>query len=427
MARVSHHAWPHSHTSRNVAASRPWESKLPLFRPPLMPVSPSLIATAPSALPNAQNQPSNSSTNTSYRGTPTSQRRFALSAAEQTAPHDRRRGLRLVADCFYRGSIARDLDAWSRANGGLIRYSDLATHTTRIEEPLAVDYRGYTVYKCGVWTQGPFVLQALQMLEGFDLQTLGLGKPETIHLTLEATKLAMADRDTYYADTHFSDVPVTELLSQSYAAARRGLIDREHASRQLLPGDPQQSKPLLKNVAAKHGNGTTGHDTTTCLVADDRGNVIAATPSGWSGFQAGHTGVWLGSRLQSFNSWPGHVNCIEPCKRPHITLTPILVFKDQKPIYAISVAGGDGQGQATLQLLTNAIDFGLRPTEAVTAPRFGTDHFVGSFGQTKPKLASLTLDSRFSKEVEEALAAKGHEPKPPLWAPTMLFIDPKSG
>ncbi len=353
-----------------------------------------------------------------------------LIAAEQEAPHDRRRGLRLVADCFYRGSIARDLDAWSRANGGLIRYNDLATHTTQIEEPLAVDYRGYTVYKCGVWTQGPFVLQALQMLEGFDLQAIGPSKPETIHLTLEATKLAMADRDTYFADPHFSDVPVKELLSPGYAAARRGLIDREHASRQLLPGDPRQAKPLLKNVADKHGDGTTGHDTTTCLVADDQGNVIAATPSGWSGVQAGNTGVWLGSRLQSFNSWPGHINCIEPGKRPRITLTPTLVFKDKRPIYAISVAGGDGQGQATLQLLTNAIDFGLRPAEAVTAPRFGTDHFVGSFGQTKPKLGSLTLDSRFSKEIEKALAAKGHvvtRQKAPLWAPTMLFIDPKSG
>ena len=292
-----------------------------------------------------------------------------------------------------------------------------------------MDYRGHTVVKCGVWTQGPYVLQSLQMLEGFDLPSLGQGKPETIHLTLEAMKLALADRDQYYADPLFSDVPTKALLSPEYAKVRRELIDRTQAARTLQPGDPLHVKPLLQNDGAKNGEGSMGHDTTTCLVADEQGNVIAATPSGWSGVQAGSTGVWLGSRLQSFNTWKGHPNCIEPGKRPRITLTPTLVFKDKKPIFAISVAGGDGQDQATLQVLTNAIDFGQRPADAVTGPRFGTDHFIGSFGQSKPKLASLTLDSRFSKEVEQALSSKGHvvtRQNGPLWSPTMLFIDPDS-
>ena len=135
---------------------------------------------------------------------------------------NRSRGLRLVADAFYRGPIARRIDAWSRANGGLIRYTDLAAHMTRIEEPVSATYRGHTVYKCGVWTQGPCLLQALQILEGYDLKTMGRDKPETIHTIVEALKLAMADRDTYYADPLFADVPLAELLMPEYASQTAG-------------------------------------------------------------------------------------------------------------------------------------------------------------------------------------------------------------
>jgi gamma-glutamyltranspeptidase/glutathione hydrolase len=170
-------------------------------------------------------------------------------------------------------------------------------------------------------------------------------------------------------------------------------------------------------------------DTTTCVVADGQGNVVAATPSGWSGVVAGKTGVWLGTRLQSFNNWEGHPNCIEPGKRPRITLSPTLVFKDGKPVYAVSVAGGDGQDQATLQLLLGSIDFGLSPDKAVTAPRFGTDHFVNSFQQKTPKLGSLTLHPAFSDEIAKELAARGHkvERKAPAVAPVMIRLDPATG
>src|SRR6185436_3824275 len=137
------------------------------------------------------------------------------------------------------------------------------------------------------------------------------------------------------------------------------------------------------------GLGGPTNDTTTCLVADAAGNVVAATPSGWHGVQAGTTGVWLGTRLQSFNTWLGHPDCIEPGKRPRITLSPTLVLKDGKPAIAVSVAGGDGQDQATLQMLLDVIDFGMTPAEAVTVPRFGTNHHLGSFRQTKPDLGSL--------------------------------------
>jgi gamma-glutamyltranspeptidase / glutathione hydrolase len=353
-----------------------------------------------------------------------------LVEAEKGSPRDRLRGLRLVADYFYRGPVAREIDPWSKANGGLIRYSDLATHVTRVEEPATADYRGYTVCKCGVWTQGPYLLQTLRLLEGFDLKGMGHNRPETVHVTLEAMKLALADRDVYYADPLFVPVPAEELLSKKYAELRRPLIDKEHASLEQRPGDPRAGKALLERAEARRGLGGPANDTTTCVVADAQGNVVAATPSGFSGVVAGKTGVWLGSRLQSFNAWEGHPNCIEPGKRPRITLTPTLVLKDGKPVLAVSVAGGDGQDQTTLQLLIDSIDFGLPPDKAATAPRFGTNHHLGSFRQKAPELGSLLINPEVGEDTIKDLRARGHRVtvrSAALWAPCLLSIDPKTG
>ncbi len=352
-----------------------------------------------------------------------------MAEAEKASGTDRVRGLRAVADFFYRGPIAREIDAWSKANGGLIRYTDLATHVTRIEDPLSSPYRGYTVYKCGFWTQSPYLLQTLQMLEGFDLKAMGRNKPETLHVEVEALKLALADRDVYYADPLFASVPQRELLSPKYAEMRRGLIDLERASLLQRPGDPVGQKPLLEHFDPRIGLGGPSLDTTTCLVADKEGNVIAATPSGFSGVVAGKTGVFLGTRLQSFNNWPGSPNAIEPGKRPRITLSPTLVLKDGKPVFAVSVAGGDMQDQATLQLLTAAIDFGLKPAEAVTAPQFGTDHHLGSFRQKAPILGDLQFSPEFGGELARAMAERGHKikAKRPAEACIMISIDPQTG
>jgi gamma-glutamyltranspeptidase / glutathione hydrolase len=350
--------------------------------------------------------------------------------AEKESKGDRRRGLRLVADYFYRGPIARQIDEWSKANSGLIRYADLAKHRTPIEDPVTVDYRGHTVCKGGVWTQGPYLLQTLQILEGFDLKKSGHNRPETIHVCIEALKLGLADRDAFYADPYFVDVPLKQLLDPKYAESRRALIDPKHASLVQRPGDPRNGKAILENPDPRVGLGGPAKDTTTCVVADDQGNVVAATPSGFTGALAGKTGIWLGSRLQSFNNWAGHVNCIEPGKRPRITLTPTLVLKDKKPLYAMSVAGGDGQDQTMLQLVINAIDFGMAPAEAVTAPRFGTNHHLGSFRQAAPELGSLSLANGHESGLVKQLEAFGHKvkvSKGSLWAPVMLRIDPKTG
>jgi gamma-glutamyltranspeptidase / glutathione hydrolase len=354
---------------------------------------------------------------------------------------NRSRGLRLVADAFYRGPIARRIDAWSRANGGLIRYNDLAAHTTRIEEPVSATYRGHTVYKCGVWTQGPCLLQALQILEGFDLTAMGRGKPATIHTMVEALKLAMADRDTYYADPLFADVPLDELLMPEYASSRRALIDLKRASLERRPGDPRKAKPLLDPAADPAARRPAppvadAHDTTTCLVADQNGNVVAATPSGWSGVVAGDTGVWLGSRLQSLNTWEGHPDLIEPGKRPRVTLSPTIVLdRDGKPEMAISVAGGDNQDQMILQLLVDHFDFGLDPKDSVMSPRFMTDHFISSFGQKPPALGQLRINPELGQSTLDAMQRLGHKlvvrtgslSAAPCAIELGLYPDPKSG
>lgn len=351
-----------------------------------------------------------------------------LCAAEASAAGDRVRGLRLVADTFYRGEIARAIDAWSRAQGGLLRFSDLATHSTRVEDPVSITYRGRVVYKAGPWTQGPYVLEALQLLEGWDLRALP--RADALHLVIEATKLALADRDVFYGDPHFVEVPLGALLAPSYARARRALVDPNVASLVQRPGDPWRGKPLLERAEARRGLGGPSLDTTTCVVADEAGNVVAATPSGWSGVLAGATGVWLGTRLQSFNLWEGHPNVIAPGKRPRITLTPTLVLEGGKPVIALSVAGGDAQDQYTLQLLVDLIDLGMTPPQAVTGGFFVSNHHVGSFRQTPPALGALDVNG-FPPAIEAALRAKGHrlatKARPALGEPAVLVIDPKTG
>jgi gamma-glutamyltranspeptidase/glutathione hydrolase len=354
-----------------------------------------------------------------------------LVEAEKASGSDRRRGLRLVADCFYRGPIAREIDAWSRQHGGLLRYTDLATHVTRIEEPVAIEYRGLTVSKCGPWTQGPYLLQTLRLLEKLDLKSLGHNRPEYVHAVVEAMKLALADRDTYYGDPLFVEVPLRRLISPEYAQLRRPLIDMGKASMEQRPGDPIAGRALLgKAPEAYRLPAEPAYDTTTCVVADRDGNVVAATPSGWGGVLAGSTGVVLGSRLRSFNTWLGHPNCIEPGKRSRITLTPTLVLRAGKPVAAVSVAGGDQQDQVTVQLLLSYIEFRLAPAAAVTAPRFITNHCIGSFNQPPPQLGSLLVYESLGKETIDQLSARGHRvhiDKPPFGHPVMLTLDPQTG
>ena len=349
--------------------------------------------------------------------------------AAESGTLDRKHGLRRVSDYFYRGPVARELDKWSRENGGLLRFVDMAQHVTRIDDPLSIDFRGYTIFKCGVWTQGPYMLQALRMLDTQDFKKLGHNTADYVHMVVETMKLSLADRDAYFGDPNFVEVPIQQLLSDYYISMRRNLIDPNKASLEQQPGDPWNNKPLL-GIAPQDYKVHSGYssDTTSCLVADSFGNVVSATPSGWGGVIAGETGIELGSRMIGLNVWEGHPSIVAPGKRPRITLTPTLVMRGDQPVLAISVAGGDQQDQTSLQVLLNRLVFGMDPLTAARSPRFGTDHHINWFGHEPAKLGSLTAPANLSPDLDK-LREKGHllELKKPAASAVILTLDPETG
>lgn len=351
-----------------------------------------------------------------------------LMEAEQKAAGTREERLQAVSDRFYRGDIADELVDWYIERGGFLRKRDLVNHVTRVEDPVVITYRGYEVYKCDTWTQGPYLCQTLRLLEGFDLKQMGFLSSDYIHVVVEAMKLALADRDEYYGDPLFVDVPLQQLLSDKYTRMRRRLIDMKIASRKLRPGDPYHMKALLEGGWRTFP--TTG-GTTTCVAADRQGNVVVTTPSGLgsSAGSGGWTGVTHGTRLIINNTWKGHPNCIEPGKRPRTSLTPTLVMKDGKPFLAISVAGGDMQDQAALQIILDVIDFGMDIDEAMSALRFSTEHFIGSFGQDPPRLGSLRLHESIADDVWDELTQRGHKIERisyNIGGIAMLYIEPRT-
>lgn len=359
--------------------------------------------------------------------------------AERQATGDREHKLRAARDRFYIGDIADDLEAWYRDTGSFLRKADLEAHLTTVEEPVSVNYRGYVVRKCGAWTQGPVLCQSLRLLEDEDLRGMGHLSVDYIHTVTEAMKLSYADRDTYYGDPAFTDVPITQLLTDEYTAIRRGLLDPAHASQYRCPCDSVRMRALSGDDEPRSNDVRTPiSDTTTCVVADRWGNVVAATPScNLVGNQPDPTtGVTQGNRLRSMNTTQGHPNRIQAGKRPRVTLTPTLITRDGMPVAAISVAGGDLQDQTTLNALLNWLEFGMPPAEAVTAPRFSTDHMENSFDSNPNRdeafisPGSLQLSSAVAGEVQSQLTERGHRvttTSDPIAAPVMLSIDPDTG
>ncbi|HZR63580.1 MAG TPA: gamma-glutamyltransferase [Terriglobales bacterium] len=350
-----------------------------------------------------------------------------LVESEKNAKGTREQKLQAVSDRFYRGDIADALQAWYIEKGGFLRKSDLAAHKTPVVDPLTAMYRGYTVYKTGPLTQGPYLLQALRLLEGFDLKKMGFNSADYIHTVIEAEKLALADRDEYYGDPNFTKVPMQQLLSDQYTEMRRKLIDPKKASLELRPGDPYNMKPTKPPTITGPWHG----GTTVMCVTDKFGNVIAATPSGLSSTAgvAGHTGIIHGARLTSLNTFAGTPNVIEPGKRPRITLSPTLLFHDNQPVMAISVAGGDMQDQAAIQVILNYVDFGMSPEEAFKAPRFSTEHFISSFGQDGAKLGSLYVPNTLPEKIKADLRARGHvvsDLHDGVGGVALIGIDPKT-
>ncbi|HKP88074.1 MAG TPA: gamma-glutamyltransferase family protein [Blastocatellia bacterium] len=367
--------------------------------------------------------------------------REIVKAERAASRRGRHEALQAARDYFYKGPIAKRISDFSEANGGLLRAGDLAAFHAKVEEPTRASYRGYEVYKTGFWAQGPVMLEMLNMLEAYDLRAMRHNSADYIHTLTEAMKLAFADRDHYYGDPDFVKVPASELLSKDYAAARRALIDREHASLTQRPGNPLNLKPADSGTSQPRLTGESrvpeaerANDTTCVNVIDKDGNVFSATPSGaWlPAVVAGDTGVLLGQRMQSFLLEAGHPNALEPGKRPRITLSPTLVMKDGKPFLVLSTPGGDNQDQSLIQILLNIVEFGMNVQEAVEAPRFQTLHFVSSFDDHRFNPGMLNLEDRIGKETASALSSRGHKVEVgTAWsnpsAPTVIMMRAESG
>lgn len=319
-----------------------------------------------------------------------------------------------VRDYFYRGEIAHKIDTFVKANGGLLRYEDMAAFKLELEEPATTTFHGYHVYKPGFWSQGPTMLQALNIIEGFDGKQ-PQNSAEYIHRTVEALKLAYADRDTYYGDPKFVQVPADLLLSKDYAAERRKQIT-ERASLDFRPGVINGKIGMhaaLADMATNYriDDILMAHDTTAVDAIDKDGLMFSATPSGaWMpSVIAGDTGIPLTQRAQSFFLVKGHPNELAGGKRPRVTLSPTIVTEpDGRPFLALSTPGADDQEQALLQIMMNVIEFHQSTQRAIEAPRFQTRHLVSSLDNHAWNLGDLLLDERISPQVFQDLASRGH-------------------
>ncbi len=341
----------------------------------------------------------------------------------------REAALAAARDRFYRGDIAGEIVAWSEANGGLLSAEDLRGFVTKLEEPVSADYRGVTVFKCGPWSQGPVFLQQLRLLEGFDLRALGHNSAPYIHLVVEASKLAFADREAYYGDPDFVQVPIEGLLSKEYAQLRRALIDRDSASLEQRPGDPIGMRAL---AAARPDSRSWGGGTVHVTAADRHGNMVAITPSGaWisSSPIIDALGFPLGSRMQTFFLDPRHPNAVMPRKRPRTTLTPSLALRNGEPYLAFGTPGGDQQDQWTFQFFLNVVDFGMNLQEAIEAPKFSSAHFPSTFYPHGSLPGVLRIEDRIDASVRGALAALGHkiETRPPYCEGNVLAVQVDRG
>jgi gamma-glutamyltranspeptidase/glutathione hydrolase len=361
--------------------------------------------------------------------------RKLVEAEKAASAQGRSEALRAARDRFYKGDIARAMGDFSEKNGGLYRYEDFAAYRAKVEEPVSIDYRGYRVYKNASSSQGPTELIALNLLEGYDLKKMGLNSPDYIHTTVEAIKLAMADRDTYLGDTDFIKVPFEGLLSKDYASQRRKLIDPQHASTEFRPGRPAGASEDRPRDLQIRGEADHTGDTSYIAVVDQSRNMVSFEPSLHSAFGTGvvmgDLGFIFNCRGDYYSLVPGHANALEPGKRPRSTLQSTLVMKDNLPLMVMGSPGGDDQVMRTLQTLLNVVEFGMNVQQAIEAPRFNTTSFPSSPFPHVMRPGAMSVEDRITKEVRDALIARGH--KLTVTGPWIMgsngaiFVDHKAG
>jgi gamma-glutamyltranspeptidase/glutathione hydrolase len=342
------------------------------------------------------------------------------------AGKSRKEAIYAAYDRFYRGDIAREFVRGAREEGGLITLQDLDRWKVYVEEPVMTTYKGIEVYKLNTWVQGPVMLQALNILENLDLQSMGYNSARYIHALYQTMNLAFADRDFYYGDPYFPpEEPIQGLLSKEYAKQRLQQIDWERNDPDVKPGDPypfmgktnpfreyldrwppQQSRTGARDVGETFFLGTTSIE-----AADERGWVVSVTPSGgWvPAVIAGRTGVGMSQRAQSFVLDPAEdpFNVIEPGKRPRATLTPGLALKEGRPYLAFAVQGGDTQDQNLLQFFLNVVEWGMNVQQAAEAPNITSYQMWDSFEHTSVP-GRLTLNEQVPSWVRETLRRMGY-------------------
>ena len=383
--------------------------------------------------------------------------------AEQAAlknKKSRKAAIMAAYDRFYTGDVAKEFVRGNNEQGGLITMKDLANWKPIIEEPLHVNYKGIEVYKLQQWTQGPMLLQGLNILENIDLKSMGYNSPQYIHTVYQALSMSFADRDFYYGDPAFSpNIPMQGLLSKAYAKDRAKQILLDKNDPNIAPGDPYpyegktnpylsllQKRKLLTDTTAIQGTAVPKHDqtsyismedlknsittsdeayhdrlwrgTTSVEAADSSGWVVSITPSGgWlPACVAGKTGIGMSQRMQSFvlDSIVDPFNVVAPGKRPRVTLTPSLALKDGKPLICFGVQGGDTQDQNLLQFFLNMVEFNMTVQEATEAPNFNTNQLWLSLGGTKmndrkPKAGNILLSNSTKPAVSDALKKMGYK------------------
>ncbi len=299
-------------------------------------------------------------------------------------------------DAFYKGDIARTIDAFMKEHGGFLSYEDLAAHTSNWIEPVSTSYRGYDVWELPPNGQGIAALQILNILEGYDIASMGFGSAEYLHVLTEAKKIAYEDRAKFYADPEFNDIPVEELISKAYADQRRELIDMDEAARSYPAGEIEA------------GN------TTYLTVADKDGNMVSLIQSIYAEFASGMVpdglGFVLQNRGQMFNVQdPDHMNALEPGKRPFHTIIPAFITKDGKPWVSFGLMGGAVQPQGHAQIVVNLIDFGMNLQEAGDAPRMRHRGSSQPTGSRMTGGGTLYLESGFDYQQVRELKKKGHD------------------
>lgn len=355
----------------------------------------------------------------------------------EAAGADRVRQIEAARAAWYRGFVAEQvgaffasgpvLDSSGRRHAGLLTADDMAAWSATIEDPLGVEYRGHTILKCGVWSQGPAMLQQFALLAGFDLAAMDPLGPDLVHTIVECAKLAFADREAFYGDPDFAEVPVATLLSPAYNEARRRLVG-DSASLELRPGEvagfggrvdyaaataraemltraPGVGEPTVARL------GAVGGDTCHVDVIDRHGNMVSATPSGgWlqSSPAVPGLGFCLGTRGQMFWLDESHPNGLKPGKRPRTTLSPSLVLRDGEAWMSFGTPGGEQQDQWQPIMLARMLNHGFTIQQAIDLPSFHTEHWTSSFWPRVARPGKVVLEGRYPPEVAPALAARGH-------------------